>query len=132
MTGGNLPYVSFFDVLLTHTAYYIPPSAVTDAFRLDQIPNKSSLCEWKGRATYWKITQKSGDASVSAKIWSYEQPTPGFKDIKSYLSFYASGVPWECFVDGEQVQPQEGDFYGGWVTSELEGPMKGGPGTWGW
>jgi hypothetical protein len=25
-----------------------------------------------------------------------------------------------------------GDFYGGWVTSELEGPMKGGPGTWGW
>ena len=25
-----------------------------------------------------------------------------------------------------------GDFYGGWVTSELEGRMKGGPGTWGW
>ena len=34
--------------------------------------------------------------------------------------------------DGERVQPQEGDFYGGWVTSELEGRMKGGPGTWGW
>lgn len=58
-------------------------------------------------------------------------------------------MPWTCYVDGEKVQPQEGmqawngcqacigltdagDFYGGWVTSELEGPMKGGPGTWGW
>lgn len=119
-------------ILLTRTAYYIPQSAVAEAFRLEKIPNKSSLCEWKGRATYWTITPKTGDAAVSGKIWSYEQPTPGFKDIRSYLSFYASGVPWECFVDGEQVQPQEGDFYGGWVTSELEGPMKGGPGTWGW
>lgn len=96
------------------------------------IPNRSSLCEWKGRATYWKLTKTASGESVSGKIWSYESPTPGFKDIKSYLSFYASGVPWECFVDGEKVQPQEGDFYGGWVTSELEGPMKGGPGTWGW
>jgi hypothetical protein len=105
---------------------------VTDSFKLDVIPNKASLCEWKGRATYWKISQKSSGNSVSAKIWSYEAPTPGFKDIKGYLSFYASGVPWECFVDDEKVAPQDGDFYGGWVTSELEGPMKGGPGTWGW
>jgi hypothetical protein len=22
-----------------------------------------------------------------------------------------------CFVDDEQVQPQPGDFYGGWITS---------------
>jgi len=72
------------------------------------------------------------DEEVKGKIWSYEAPTPPFKDIRGYLSFYASGVPWECFVDGEKVQAQEGDFYGGWVTSELEGRMKGGPGTWGW
>jgi hypothetical protein len=31
-----------------------------------------------------------------------------------------------------QILTVPGDFYGGWVTSELEGPMKGGPGTWGW
>ena len=29
-------------------------------------------------------------------------------------------------------QPQEGDFYGGWVTSDIVGPFKGAPGTWGW
>jgi len=65
-------------------------------------------------------------------VWSYESPTPAFRDIKGYVSFYANDVPWECFVDEEKVTPQEGDFYGGWVTSELEGQMKGGPGTWGW
>lgn len=117
---------------LTITAYYLPPSSLTSAFNLSVIPNKSSLCEWKGRATYYTLKQASRDGSVSGKIWSYDNPTPGFKDIKGYLSFYASGVPWECFVDGEKVQPQDGDFYGGWVTSELEGRMKGGPGTWGW
>jgi hypothetical protein len=28
--------------------------------------------------------------------------------------------------------PQPGDFYGGWITPELVGPFKGGPGTRGW
>lgn len=103
------------------------------------------MCEWKGAATYWDIelnspvtssnTSDGGSAAaqpVKRKIWSYESPTPRFAAIKGYLCFYASGVPWRCFVDGEEVKPQDGDFYGGWVTSELEGRMKGGPGTWGW
>ena len=37
-----------------------------------------------------------------------------------------------CFVDGERVVPQEGGFYGGWVTSRVVGPFKGVPGSWGW
>jgi hypothetical protein len=37
-----------------------------------------------------------------------------------------------CFVDGERVLPQPGDFYGGWVTHEIVGPFKGDPGTRGW
>ena len=28
--------------------------------------------------------------------------------------------------------PQPGGFYGGWVTSWVTGPFKGGPGTHGW
>jgi uncharacterized protein (DUF427 family) len=46
---------------------------------------------------------------VKNKIWSYESPTKPFKDIKGYLSIYASSVPWVCFVDDEKVQPQEGE-----------------------
>jgi len=28
--------------------------------------------------------------------------------------------------------PQPGGFYGGWITSRVVGPFKGGPGTTGW
>ena len=37
-----------------------------------------------------------------------------------------------CRLDDEAVQSQAGDFYGGWITAELRGPFKGGPGTTGW
>mgnify|MGYP003305834281 CR=1 FL=1 len=37
-----------------------------------------------------------------------------------------------CLVAGEEVQSQVGGFYGGWVTSEIIGPFKGGPHTMGW
>jgi len=29
-------------------------------------------------------------------------------------------------------QPQPGSFYGGWITSRVTGPYKGGPGSSGW
>jgi hypothetical protein len=37
-----------------------------------------------------------------------------------------------CTVDGEPVRAQDGGFYGGWVTSRVVGPFKGGPGSGGW
>jgi hypothetical protein len=37
-----------------------------------------------------------------------------------------------CFVDGEKVEPQPGNFYGGWITSDIVGPFKGVLGSWGW
>ena len=37
-----------------------------------------------------------------------------------------------CTVDGEEVVPQPGGFYGGWITDEIVGPFKGPPGTRGW
>lgn len=73
------------------------------------------MCEWKGAATYHNLTLNSTSDTVKGKVWSYATPTPRFKGIQDYLCFYASGVPWTCYVDGEKVQPQEGDFYGGWV-----------------
>lgn len=63
-------------------------------------------------------------------MWSYSSPTAPFAPIKDYYCFYAS--PFTCTVDGETVQAQPGDFYGGWITSDIEGPFKGAPGTMGW
>lgn len=73
-------------------------------------------------ATYYTVQLADGK-TVANQIWSYEQPTPAFEAIRGYLSVYAE--PWDCFVDGEKVEPQPGDFYGGWVTSEIEGIVKG-------
>jgi uncharacterized protein (DUF427 family) len=96
------------DLLIYILAYYLPRSAFGSAVKLTQVPGKTSLCEWKGKATYWNIKLLNTNEEVKSKIWSYESPTPPFRDIRSYLSIYASGVPWECYVDDEKVQPQEG------------------------
>ena len=37
-----------------------------------------------------------------------------------------------CTVNGEQVVPQPGGFYGGWITSWIVGPFKGIRGSMGW
>ncbi len=111
-------------------SWYIPSSDV----RLDLLSNggKGSVCEWKGRATYWTIRLVTGQGLEVAEnaAWSYETPAPRFEPIKGYLAFYAN--IFECFVDDERVRPQPGGFYGGWVTNDVAGPFKGIPGSWGW
>lgn len=104
-------------------AFYLPPDDV-DLTRLTRGDGRS-WCEWKGPATYWRL---DGTPDVA---WSYEQPTPDFEAIRGHLAFYAQKVD-ECWVDDEQVQPNPGNFYGGWITSRVVGPFKGGPGTLGW
>jgi hypothetical protein len=72
-----------------------------------------------------------GDRRAEAAAWFYPAPTPAFAEIQNYVGIYPSHVD-ACYVDGEQVQAQPGDFYGGWITSDIVGPFKGSPGTWGW
>lgn len=113
------------------TAYYLPTNSLTQPATLTPTSHRS-FCEYKGVATYHTLTHPTSKTSIANRIWSYENPTDEYKAIRGYLSFYAGGVPWECFVDGEKVQAQEGDFYGGWVTAELVGDVKGRRGTEGW
>ena len=51
---------------------------------------------------------------------------------RSFCEYKGEAHYYSLIVDGEQVTPQPGRFYGGWITSEIEGPFKGGPGTAGW
>ena len=106
--------------------FYIPPHNVR--IQLLELLPKSSLCEWKGAAQYWLLRDPPG--SQHSIGWCYPTPNPPFEAIAGYFSFYPSLV--ECFVGGEQVRPQPGEFYGGWVTSEIVGPYKGEPGTERW
>ncbi|MEM1398949.1 MAG: DUF427 domain-containing protein, partial [Pseudomonadota bacterium] len=107
--------------------YYIPPADIA-MDHLKPAPGRS-MCEWKGSARYWSI-DVNGKLSERA-AWSYPDPVFAFVDIGDYLAFYPSKVD-ECWVGGEKVVPQEGDFYGGWITSKIVGPFKGGAGTMGW
>ncbi|KAH8883142.1 DUF427-domain-containing protein [Thozetella sp. PMI_491] len=115
-------------VLETHhpPTYYIPAECVR--MPLSTTP-RSTFCEWKGAATYYSIMSPiDASQTIQNRIWSYNDPTPGFEALKGHLAFYVG--PWECFVNGERAQSQPGDFYGGWITSEIEGVVKGQWGTW--
>lgn len=107
--------------------YYFPPSDVRMEFLSENAG--SSFCEWKGAASYYDL--QIGDKFIKNAAWFYKKPTGNFAEIENYLAFYPSKMD-ECFVDGESVKSQEGDFYGGWITSDIVGPFKGGAGTWGW
>ncbi len=115
-------------VLETHHAptYYIPREDVTA--KLHPAPGQS-FCEWKGRARYFDVS--AGAATAQRAAWTYETPTERFKPLAGYLAFYA-GLMDACHVGNEPVIPQPGDFYGGWVTANLEGIPKGARGTEHW
>lgn len=117
-----------FRVLETHHAptYYFPPVDV----RADLLPAAgASYCEWKGTARYWDV--KIGTRTVERAAWSYETPTKGFSPLTGYIAFYA-GLMEACYVGDVPVVPQPGDFYGGWTTPNLQGRIKGAPGTRHW
>jgi uncharacterized protein (DUF427 family) len=107
--------------------YYIPLADVQQQYLTPT--QRSSFCEWKGRAQYFTVTV--GDRTDIDAVWCYPQPTPAFQAIQNYIAVYPSRMD-ACYVDDELVQAQAGDFYGGWITSDIVGPFKGGAGTWGW
>ncbi len=107
--------------------YYIPREDVREEYLVAS--TRSSFCEFKGSASYWSV--RVDDRVSRDAAWSYETPVPPFEPIRGYLAFYPSRVD-ECWVDDELVEAQPGDFYGGWITSWITGPIKGGPGTRGW
>lgn len=108
-------------------AYYVDPGFV-DLSRL--VPSaQRSMCEWKGRASYASVV--AGGRTAEAACWSYPEPTERFSALAGYWAFYAQRLD-ECWVDDERVRANPGDFYGGWLTANVTGPVKGAAGTLHW
>lgn len=107
--------------------YYLPLNAFKEntLFPVDG----NTFCEFKGRADYFDLVL--GDKTLSRFAWMYPSPTKNFTGLIDHIAFYPASID-SVTVDGEKVQPQEGGFYGGWITSRVKGPFKGAPGTWGW
>jgi uncharacterized protein (DUF427 family) len=107
--------------------YYIP---VQDIVRDCLVASRrTTFCEFKGHASYYTICV--GDRTAVDAAWYYTQPSDAYRSMANYVAFYPSRMD-ACYVDDELVQPQQGDFYGGWITQEIVGPFKGAPGTMGW
>jgi uncharacterized protein (DUF427 family) len=108
-------------------AYYFPPEDI----RLEYLSlnPRRGVCEWKGRYQYYDI--HIGDQPIPQAAWRYFDPTPNFLPIQEYYGFLPK-VMDACYVNDEQIIPQAGDFYAGWITADIVGPFKGEPGTWGW
>ena len=107
-------------------AYYVP----RDDINMDLLrPSRTrSYCEWKGEAAYFDLEM---DGETRKQVgWTYPNPTTGFEAITDHIAFYAQAL--DCTLDGEPVMANEGTFYGGWITSKVVGPFKGGAGSRGW
>lgn len=107
--------------------YYVPPEDV----RIEHLRPAAggSFCEWKGRASYYDVV--TDERTEERAAWYYPDPVPAYREIKDHLAFYPSRMD-ACWVGGEKVRAQDGDFYGGWITLDVVGPFKGAPGIWGW
>ena len=107
-------------------AWYLPPADVrTDLLRPSP---RRTVCEYKGEASYFSLEDEHPGREVA---WTYQRPMPGYEAIAGYIAFYPGRVD-EAWVDDERVTPQAGDFYGGWITPDVTGPFKGGPGSRAW
>jgi uncharacterized protein (DUF427 family) len=107
--------------------YYLPLEDVA-AGALRPAPG-TSWCEFKGTAHYLDVVAGSQVAERAA--WTYPEPAAGFEALVDHVAIYPGRMD-RVTVDGHMVRPQEGGFYGGWITDRVVGPFKGGPGTRGW
>jgi uncharacterized protein (DUF427 family) len=109
--------------------YYIPLESISPGV-LEASSGRGSFCEFKGAAIYYDVIGPDG-RRIERAGWGYPEPTAGFEQLRGTVAFYPALMD-ECTLDGETVVAQPGDFYGGWITHEITGPFKGGPGTHGW
>ncbi|HSK77059.1 MAG TPA: DUF427 domain-containing protein [Thermoanaerobaculia bacterium] len=138
--SGKLIEVRFNGVIIAQTrrakrvletshppVYYIPPEDVRMEY-LQENP-LATWCDWTGLARYYDVEVDGVRAPAAA--WYFPLPTRIYEPMMGYVAFYPQTME-ACFVDGERVIPQEGDFYGGWITKDIVGPFKGGEESEGW
>ncbi|MCZ4410497.1 DUF427 domain-containing protein [Cryomorphaceae bacterium 1068] len=106
---------------------YIPPKDIDQEVLTKS--NQTTFCEWKGKGNYYHL--ELGELKVDNAAWYYQEPKAAYSELKNHIAFYPSKVE-ACFIDGEKAEAQEGDFYGGWITSKIVGPFKGAANTFGW
>jgi uncharacterized protein (DUF427 family) len=103
--------------------FYLPPEAM--ALEMLEPVAGHSFCEWKGVARWFDVVSADG-RRLRRAVWQYPDPTPSFRALAGWYALYPGAMDG-CWLDGERVTPQPGQFYGGWITANVEGPFKGDP-----
>jgi uncharacterized protein (DUF427 family) len=108
-------------------SFYLPRADVDERVLVPS--HHRTFCEFKGQAAYADLVV--GEHRSPLACWWYPEPVAAYAQLRDTITFYPSRVE-RATVDGEDVRASEGDFYGGWITSAVTGPFKGGPGTMWW
>jgi uncharacterized protein (DUF427 family) len=107
-------------------AYYLPRSEFRVLLRAAP---RLTMCEWKGEASYLDVAVP-GVPVLREAGWWYPQPDLRYPQLTDRVAVYAGRFD-EVTLDSEPVTPQPGDFYGGWITTDVVGPFKARPATLG-
>jgi uncharacterized protein (DUF427 family) len=113
----------------SHPPTIYVPRADIDLTLLADSGARGTVCEFKGTARY--LDAVVGERRVREIGWFYPEPVAAYAALRDHVAFY-TGRADEAWLGAERVTAQAGDFYGGWITSDLIGPFKGAPGTLGW
>jgi len=111
---------------------YLPPESINLAL-LQPAPGHS-FCEWKGVARYFDVVVPSSEPSPAVPplrrlvraAWQYPEPVSDYAALAGWYAVYPALMDG-CWLGGERVIPQPGGFYGGWISSWIQGPFKGDP-----
>ncbi|MFN3641410.1 MAG: DUF427 domain-containing protein [Gemmobacter sp.] len=70
---------------------YFPRADIAMAFV--EPSDRTSVCPWKGTASYWSIVTPAG--TIEDAGWSYETPSDAVAQIAGHLAFYPDKVTLE-------------------------------------
>ncbi len=107
--------------------YYLPRTAFVEGVL--HPARRRTVCEWKGTARYVDVVV--GGRTLPDVGWWYPEPDPRYPELADRVALYPEPFD-EITLGGERIVPQPGGFYGGWITDDVVGPFKGGPGSRGW
>ena len=68
--------------------HYFPPESVKKNYFSKS--EHSTICSWKGTASYYNINMD--DESASNAAWYYPKPLDKAKEIKDYVAFWGKDV----------------------------------------
>ena len=103
-------------------AYYFPPEDVAGVAL--ETTGQRFACEWKG------VAEELGVESVGPLGWRYVAVYPEYRELYNWVAFNPGEV--DCYIGDELVAAQPGGYYGGWVSANLAGPIKGESGSEDW